>query len=84
MGRYKSSFNTSIARSLSFKVSKISFGDYDDFWKRLADKLMLDELLAGEADPTEFLKDQIQELCNEIKLEDLEHEKQRITGGHRP
>jgi hypothetical protein len=43
-----------------------------EYFKRLADALMLDELLCGEADPVEFLKNTIIRLRDEIKEEQLE------------
>lgn len=62
-------YTISISNLLSYKSNPKRDGYYDQFWERLADRLMLDELLAGEANPRDFLKEQVFELCKEIKIE---------------
>lgn len=53
----------------------------DDFLERLADELMLEEVLAGEASPVEFLRDSLNKVINDMEIQRQEVNLDRLKRG---
>lgn len=69
---------------LNNAVKAITNKDYlhreDDFLKRLAEELFLDEVLAGEADPIEFLRESLNKVAKDVAIHRKEVELSKMKG----
>jgi hypothetical protein len=52
----------------------------DDFLKRLAEELFLDEVLAGEYDPVEFLRESLNKVVKDIEIHRQEVKLSKMKG----
>jgi hypothetical protein len=57
--------------------------DRDEFLQDLAERLLLDEVLAGEADPKEFLKQTMLDIIDDYAVKSYERIISEIRGGAR-